>query len=378
MISRRRAILGCGFTALARAARLDRATLAPALDFYRRAVERGEVAGAVLLVAERDRVVAHEAIGWRDVAQRLPMERNTLFRMASNTKPVIAAAVLMLEEEGKLSLDDPVCKHLRSFDHERGRGILIRHLLAHTSGMRIRNGAGAGVIFFEPLLQKSAVHPDAPSLQAEVSRFGAIGAEKTPGTTYAYSDPGYNTLGALIEVVSGRELGAFLRERIYRPLRMNETSNHESQSPNQRMAVVYKGGKEGGLEAVWKPGDAPPYPFVRASGGLISSALDYLRFCRMFLHGGELDGRRLLSAEHVKAAIAPAPMTEHPYRGGLSWYGLGWELFEGGVFGHHGSDGTFAWIDPKTGVVALALTQTQRGTDVRWQFLEAVARAARR
>jgi CubicO group peptidase (beta-lactamase class C family) len=377
MISRRSVIFSGGCAAFVRSGRLDRASLGPALDLYRRAVARGEVAGAVLMVAERDHVVVHEAIGWRDIERRLPMERTTLFRMASNTKPVIATAVMMLEEAGKLSIDEPVCKYLRSFDHERGRGILIRHLLAHTSGMRIRNAAGEGVIFFRPLLQKSAAHPDAPSLQAEVTRFGAIGAEKTPGTTYAYSDPGYNTLGALVEVVSGQELGAFLRERIYEPLRMNETCNHESQSPGERMAVVYKGGKDGPLEVAWKPGDSPPYPFVRASGGMIGSALDYLRFCRMFLHGGELDGKRLLSAEHVKASTAPAPNTEHPYRGGLSWYGLGWELFEGGVFGHHGSDGTFAWIDPKAGVIALVLTQTQRGTDVRWQFLEAVAKAAR-
>lgn len=374
MISRRHAIslFACGLLAETRP---DSEALERAAVLYRRAVERGEVAGAVLLVACRGRILLHEAIGWRDIEKRLPMERTTLFRMASNVKPVISTAVLMLAEAGKLSLDEPVSKYLRSFDNDRGRAIRIKHLLSHTSGMQIRDASGEGVIFFKPLLGKSAEHPDAPSLQAEVSRFGAIGAQKPPGSTYAYSDPGYNTLGALIEVVSGRPLGSFLQERIFGPLGMKETWTHESRCPNERMAVVYKGGKEGSLEAVWKPGDPPNYPFVRASGGMISSATDYLRFCQLFLNGGELAGKRLLSAGSVKAAIAPAPNTVHPYRGGRSWYGLGWELFEGGVYGHHGSDGTFAWIEPRTGVVALVLTQTQRGTDVRAQFLQAVSAA---
>ncbi len=352
---------------------MSREVLTAAAGLYRRAVERGEVAGAVVLVARHGRVVLHEAIGWRDIARRLPMEKDTLFRMASNTKPVIATAVLMLAEERKLSIEDYAAKYLPSFRNSRAGEIRIRHLLSHTSGMRIRDASGEGVIFFKPLLQKSAAHPDAPSLQAEVSRFGAAGAEKPPGSSYAYSDPGYNTLGALVEVASGRSLGDFLKERIYDPLGMADTSNHESKSANERMAVVYKGGSDPGLSVVWKPGDPPDYPFVRASGGMIASAADYLRFCRMFLNGGELDGRRVLSAASINAAVTPATNTEHPYRGGLSWYGYGWELFERGIYGHHGSDGTFAWIDPHSGVIALALTQTQRGVGVRAQFIKAVA-----
>ena len=351
--------------------------LEAAVALYRRAVDRGEVAGAVLLVARHGSVVLHEAVGWRDAAQRLPMRKDTLFRMASNTKPVIAAAVLMLAEARRLSLDDYVRRYLPSFDTGRGREIRIRHLLSHTSGMRILDATGAGVIFFQPLLQKSAEHPDAPSLRAEVTRFGAVGAEKPPGSSYAYSDPGYNTLGAVIEAASGQALGAFLRERIYGPLGMADTWSLESECPNERMAVVYKGGNDGRLEVVWKPGDPPAYPFVRASGGMITTATDYLRFCRLFLDGGVGGGKRLLSVANVRAAITPAPHTEHAYRDGLSWYGYGWELFEHGVYGHHGSDGTFAWIDPRTGVIALALTQTQRGTEVRVEFLKAVAAAVR-
>ncbi|MCX6625832.1 MAG: serine hydrolase [Acidobacteria bacterium] len=375
-------LIGAGLLPNARiapeAGDMSRDALDAGLALYRGAVEAGVVAGVVLLVARQGSIILHQALGWRDVERRLPMENTTLFRMASNTKPVIATAVLMLQEAGKLSLDDSVAKYLPSFDSDRGRGIRIRHLLAHTSGMRIRDAAGEGVIFLQPLLEKSVQHPDAPSLQAEVSRFGAIGAEVLPGTAYSYSDPGYNTLGAVIEAASGQALGAFLEERIYVPLGMRETSNHESRSPNERMAVVYKASGNGGLAVVWKPGDRPAYPFVRASCGMISSATDYLRFCRMFLNGGELDGKRILSPASVRSAVRPAPNTGHPYRGGLSWYGFGWELFAGAVYGHHGSDGTFAWIDPATGVIALVLTQTQRGSDLRVRFLELVQTAARR
>ena len=154
--------------------------------------------------------------------------------MASNTKPVIATAVLMLAEERKLSIEDYAAKYLPSFRNSRAGEIRIRHLLSHTSGMRIRDASGEGVIFFKPLLQKSAAHPDAPSLQAEVSRFGAAGAEKPPGSSYAYSDPGYNTLGALVEQEAGLtsliHLACRDRNAIGSPSAPRSTPRHELQS----------------------------------------------------------------------------------------------------------------------------------------------------
>jgi CubicO group peptidase (beta-lactamase class C family) len=351
---------------------MSREILDAGVGLYRRAVDRNELAGAVLLVARNGKVVLHDAVGWRNLHKTLPMEKDTLFRMASNTKPLIATGVLMLAQEKKLSLEDNVRKYLPSFDNYRGGWIKIKHLLSHTSGLRVRDASGEGVIFLSPLLKKSPEHPDAPSLQAEVSRFGQIGAENPPGTVYSYSDPGYNTLGALIEVVSGKPLEVFLKERIYDPLGMSDTSNHESKSPNERMSAVLKRAKDGTWSAGWKPGDPPDYPFVRASGGTISSADDYLRFCQMFLNGGELDGKRILREETVKAATSPAPNTENLSRGRPNWYGYGWQLFENGVYGHAGSDGTFAWIDPSTKVIGMVLTQTQGGVNPRSQFMKVV------
>jgi len=333
--------------------RVSRRLLDAAVAELRDAVALDELRGAVVLVARDGQVVYHEAVGWRDKERGLPLRTDTLFHLASNTKPVIATAVLQLAEQKKLSLDDPVRKYLPAFDNYRSGRIKIRHLLSHTSGFRIPG------IFSEPLIAKSPEHPDAPSLQAEVARFGKIGAEEIPGTTYAYSNPGYNTLGALIEVVSGQPLAAYLREHIYAPLGMKESWNHESQAPAERMGVVYKR-KDGAWTIFQQPSDPPRFPFVRASGGMISSTLDYFRFCQMFLNGGILDGRRVLSEDSVRQATAP--QTRSLYSPAEQWsrdsyYGFGWGVSRSGVYSHSGSEGTYAWVDPARKIVGLLFTQ---------------------
>ncbi|MCP5109803.1 MAG: beta-lactamase family protein, partial [bacterium] len=299
------------------------------------------------------------AIGWRDAEQRLPMEKDTLFHMASNTKPVVAAAILMLAEEGKLALDDPVSKHLAAFDNYRSGGITIRHLLTHTSGLRIPT------IFLKPLL-------DNPTLQAEVARFGKIGAEVEPGTSYQYNNPGYNTLGAIIEVASGQPLSQFLKENIYDPLEMRDSSNHETNSPVERLGVVYKR-RKGAWRIFSKPDSPPRYPFVRASGGMISIAANYFRFCQIFL----ASGAPILSAESARAATSP--QTRHAYsREELSqrdsFYGYGWTVRRDGVYSHGGSEGTYVWVDPNTKVIGLYFTQSPNNT-LRRRFQKIVEAA---
>ena len=341
------------------------------VGLFREAVENDGLRGAVLLVARHGKVVLHEAVGWRDKENRLPMERDTLFRMASNTKPLVAAAILLLADEKKLSLDDNVREYIPSFDNYRAGSIKIKHLLSHTSGMRIP------VIFYSPLIQRSAEHPNAPSLVDEVARFGEIGAEFPPGTTYSYNNPGFNTLGAIVEIVSGQPLDEFLRRRIYQPLGMTETFNHETKSPADKMSVVYER-KDGQWSVKWKPGDESDYPFVRASGGMISSAADYVRFCQMFLNGGELDGRRILSEESVRAATFPhtrALFSEEQQTKSSSFYGYGWQVHNNGIFGHGGSDGTYAWVDPKNDLIGLVFTQSPGGSIPRNQFMKVVEAA---
>src|SRR5439155_27007834 len=189
------------------------------LELFEKAVARDEIRGAVLLVARRRKIVLHEAVGWRDKEKELPMRKDTLFHVASNTKPVIATAALMLVEDGKLDLDAEVRRYLSSFDNEKSRGAKVRHLLSHTSGFRVPG------IFSAPLIQKSPEHPEAPSLRTEVDRFGSIGPKEIPGATYEYNNVNYNTLGALIEVASGQPLEQFLAARLYRPLGMADTAH---------------------------------------------------------------------------------------------------------------------------------------------------------
>ena len=327
----------------------DAEALRRAVEPFERAIEARAVLGAVLLVARGDQIVLHEALGHRDAERRRPMTKGTLFRMASNTKAVTAAAVLALVDEGRLTLDDPVAKWMPTFAHGDAAKITVRHLLTHTGGFRI------DALFLSPLMKPSAEHPDAPNLVLEAARFGEVGPEVEPGTTYSYGNPGYNTLAALVEIASGQGYEAFCRERFYEPLGMRDTNNHETRADNSRMSEVVKRAGDR-WHIAWKPGGPPTVPFVRGSGGLISTTSDFVRFCRMWLHGGLAGERRLLSEKSVAAALSS--QTEHIDDVD---YGFGWRIRGDGVFRHSGSDGTFAQCDAQRDLVVLAFTQTQGG-----------------
>lgn len=355
----------------AREAALDPELLREAARGVEDGVARDVVRGAVVLVARRGTIALHEAFGWRDLAGERPMARDTLFRLASNTKPVVAAAVLQLVEAGRLELDDAVGEHLAAFAAEGPEAIRVRHLLAHTSGLRIET------IFLERLLESSAGEG---ALQREVARFGAIGPKVAPGTTYAYSNPGYNILGALVEVASGLPLQRYLAQHVYAPLGMRDSCNHESDADPARMSAVFVRTKAGAWRARWSPGDPPDYPFVRASGGMIATARDYAVFCQAMLQGGTYGGRRVLAETSVAAAFAPQnlaaiPEAERAERPFL--YGFGWSVRRDGVVAHSGSDGTFAWIDPAREIVGVYFTQSPEACDaLRWPLVDGVQRAA--
>jgi len=351
---------------------MDKDILNAGVKLYENAINADELKGVVLLVSRNGKVVLHEAIGWRNKEQKLPVKKDTMFRMASNTKPVIATAISMLVEEKKLSYDDNVRKYIPSFDNYRSGFIKIRHLLTHTSGFRIYS------LFITPLMEKSEAHPDAPNLKLEVARFGEIGAEEIPGTTYSYNNPGFNTLGALIEIASGQELEVFLKERIYEPLGMVDSYNHEvAEKLNgklNRMSVVYDKTKDG-WNVRWKPGDPPDFPFVRASGGMISTAWDYAIFCQMFLNKGIYNGKRILKPETIQLMTSPQTASiysEKEKEQRDSFYGYGWSVSKDGVFSHGGSDGTFAWIDPKHQIIGLIFTQSPGGKNPKDKFMELV------
>lgn len=342
------------------------AQLASAVEVYRGAVARDELRGAVLYVAQRGQVVLHEAVGYKHHAYRLPMERDTLFRMASNTKPVVAAAVLMLVEEGKLSLSDPVAKYLPSFDNDKSRNVTVEQLLTHTSGLRIG-----------PIMYPFEDGED-PTLLAAVARFGAEGPAEAPGE-YSYNNAGYNTLGAIIESVSGQELESFLKSQIYDPLGMSDTLNHEDPAKLFRMATVYRGRRAGGrggpvvFTQGFTPGDPPDFPIIRASGGMISTTADYARFLEMYRRGGEYGGRRLLREATVRAAVTPRVRS-----GDQTSYGYGWMIRTDGSYYHTGSDGTMAWVDPAREIIGMVFTQSPGGVNPTDQFRELVTRALER
>jgi CubicO group peptidase (beta-lactamase class C family) len=318
------------------------------------------------MVGRRGKIVLHEAVGWRHRGYRLRMEKDTLFRMASNTKPVVATAALILVEEGKLALEDKVGKHFESFNNWRSRDITLFHLLTHTSGFRIEP-------IFYPFDEKD---PQPPTLRSAVDKFGKTGPEFEPGTTYSYSNPGYNTIGALIEHGSGMSLEQFLKNRIYDPLGMIDTLNHEDPGKLHRMATVYRGRKaeDGriGFRQGFTPDDPPDFPIIRASGGMISTAPDYAKFLQMFLNGGSYGKVRILSPEWVKKAT-----TGHAKSGDQSFYGLGWSVTEDGIYAHGGSDGTIAWVDPTRELFGIVFTQSPGGAIPTREFQALVAESCR-
>lgn len=346
---------------------MSAAVLERGVHLFEDAISRDELRGVVLLVARRGKIVLHRPLGWRNREAAILMERDTLFRMASNTKAVVAAAVLMLAEEGKLDLRDPIGKHLPAFDNAKYRDITVHHLLTHTSGLRIKT------LFLSPLMKKSAQHPDAPTLRLEVNRYAGVGPKAKPGTTFSYNNPGYNTLGALIETLSGKPLETFLTGRIYRPLGMNDTSNHPVPDRFDRMSVVYRR-KDSRWSIAFRQDSGMKVPLVRASGGMVSTALDFANFCQMFLNGGDpILGEASVKAARTQQAKSAFSSKELAKR--KSVYGYGWFVANDGVFSHGGSEGTFAWVDPDRKLIGLVLTQSPGAKIPRAAFQKLVNEA---
>ena len=343
-----RLLLSCALVlAPAGSAQEDGPALRAAVARFAETVKQGEVLGAVLMVTQGDRVLVHEALGHRDVAREAPMQKDTLFRMASNTKAVTAAAILALVEDGEVELDGPIARWFPTFEGGRGSEVTIRQLLTHSSGLRIPT------LFVYPLTSKSDAHPNAPDLVTECARFGEIGPSRAPGATYSYSNPGYNLLAGVVELASERPFADFCRARFYEPLGMKDSCHHETVADNDRMSVVVQAQGEGRWRVRWRPHGAPTVPFVRGSGGMISTAADFERFARLFVEAGARGGRPLLAP----ATVAAATRDQLPHIEDAR-YGFGWRIIDGG-FSHSGSDGTYAWCSPDRRLVGLVFTQTQ-------------------
>jgi len=325
-------------------------------------VEAGEIAGAVALVVDREKVVDVSAVGLADREAGLPMKENALFWIASMTKPITGTAVMMLVEEGKLAMDDPVSKHLPEFAGLKdGEGkpvvVTLRQCLTHTAGLAEVEGEAAREIeTLEGLMPKIVEKP----------------VQFAPGSRWQYCQSSINTAARVVEVVSGKPFSEFLEERLFGPLEMKDTTFYPNEEQLKRLAKSYRRTDDGKLEVadlyfLGGKGITDRKRYPRANGGLFSTAGDYGRFARMILRGGEWDGVRYLKEESVKAMTSVlSGDLETGFTPGNGW-GLGWcvvrepqgvtEALSAGSFGHGGAFGTQAWIDPAKGRAYVLMVQ---------------------
>lgn len=329
------------------------------------AVENHTLAGAVVLVADKEKTLCVETIGYADLDAKKPMQANNIFWIASQSKPITATAFMMLVDEGKVRLDDPVEKYLSEFkkqwlaverdnDHmllkKPGHPITIRNVLSHTSGLPFKSAIE------EPTL-------DQLPLAVAVRSYAMTPLDFDPDGDSRYSNAGINTAGRIIEVVSGMSYEDFLDERLFKPLGMNDTTFWPNEEQLARLAKSYKptADKSGLEETVigqlqYPLNDRRRQPMP--AGGLFSTAPDIGRFCQMILNGGQWEGKRYLSETAVKEMTSrqtPAALKQS--------YGLGWAT-GGDSFGHGGAYATNMSIDPVRGLVMVFMVQHTGSPDV--------------
>jgi CubicO group peptidase (beta-lactamase class C family) len=321
-------------------------------------VERHTLAGAVTLVASKDKILSHEAVGFMDIAAQAPMRRDAVFWIASQSKSITATAFMMLVDEGKVGVDDPVEKYLPEFKglmvaaeqdenhvllRKPAHPITVKNVLSHTSGMR-----------FSSPLEKPTL--DMLPLRDAVRSYAMMPLQHEPDTKYQYSNAGINTAARILEVVSGIPYEEFMQKRLFDPLGMKDTTFWPNAEQVGRLAKAYKpNAAKDGLEETTIGQLTYPLPERRRqpmpAGGLFSTAADVARFCQMVLNGGELDGRRYLSENAVK--IMTTKQTAEALKDG---YGLGWST-GGASFGHGGALSTNMSIDSKRGLITVWLVQ---------------------
>lgn len=327
-------------------------------------VEDHTIAGAVTLVADKDRTRYVQPTGFRDIASQAPMASNDLFWIASVSKPLTVTAFMMLVDQGKVNLDDLVEKYLPEFKGQKvcieqpasvppphpcattaaSHPILIREILSHTSGLPFRSAAQPGAL--DLLSVKNSVH----SFAREPLIF-------QPGTKYSYSNEGIDTAARIIEVLSGMSYEQFLQDKLFTPLGMTDTTFWPTPAQIARLATSYKLDKATNslqamsVDQLTYPLDDHAHRFPMPAGGLFSTAADLAKFCRMILNGGELDGKRYISAQSLRLMTS----VQNGGLGGTD-YGFGWAVSRDG-YGHGGAYKNAINIDPDTGRILVFMVQ---------------------
>jgi CubicO group peptidase (beta-lactamase class C family) len=355
-------------------------------------IAKQEIAGAVTAVVNRNDLLHLDTTGYADIASKREMRPDTLFWIASMTKPVTGVAVLMLQDEGKLKVADPVAKYLPEFStlktpSGKPANLTIMQILTHTSGLGEASGPEA---------------LKAKTLADLVPIWLAAPMQYEPGERWKYTQSGINAASRIVEVVSGMTFDAFLQKRLFDPVGMRSTTFYPTAEQRGRLATAYAKNKETGeLEPVapradFGPRDRPP----QGNGGLYSTAPDYARFVRMLLNGGTLDGRRYLSGAAM--TFLTTPQTGDLPTGffqtdtfGNRGANYGWgiatcilrtphdgvaAMLSPGTYGHGGAWGTQAWIDPAKNVAYVLMVQRSNfpnsdASDVRRAFQQAAAQA---
>jgi CubicO group peptidase (beta-lactamase class C family) len=350
-------------------------------------VDRGTFAGMVTLVAREGKVAHLEAFGWRDLEAKRPMAADTIFQIYSMTKPITSAAAMMLCEEGKLRLADPVSRYIPEFKDFRvmayrpdggyelasaRREMTVHDLLTHTGGLSY--GADVSSVL-DRLYRELFARQDRevePVLETRMRDFARAGLPLAfqPGTGFRYSIS-IDVLGYLVQLAAGQPFEAFLQERIFAPLGMADTGFWAPPEKADRMALIYGPTEGGGLKVV-PPllGDPLDRPTRNPSGGggLLSTAGDYFRFGQMLLNGGELDGVRLLGRKTVEWMLQNhLPDGVHPMDNSADGFGLGGAVLlhpgrsqrpgSPGKFGWGGAANTEWWIDPAEKLNCLIMLQ---------------------
>jgi CubicO group peptidase (beta-lactamase class C family) len=376
------------FTAAPEEAGFDSERLKRLDAYVGRYVANGTFAGATTFLARGGKIVRFNSFGQRSVGGP-PMTRDTIFRIYSMTKPITGAALMILLEEGKFRLDDPISMHMPEFAklkvitgfnaagmptvEDAKRSPTIRELMSHTAGYGYGLDPGSDT----DKLYRANGALIAPSMEEFVRRAARLPLRFQPGADYSYS-LSVDIQGALVERLSGQKFSTFLEQRIFRPLRMVDTAFHVPRAKLDRLAGLYSGVDAGRLRPAttvfgWPAPDPTDAPAFESGGaGLYSTTMDYARFCQMLLNGGELDGVRILSAASVVSMSSNHLSAEIIGRraGGFSdakGFGLNFEvqndpvrlgsLAGAGTYSWGGAAGTWFWIDPTNKVIFVGMVQ---------------------
>ena len=341
--------------------------LKPALQ---KLVDDGKIAGAVTVVTRHGKVAHVASIGYRDLASKTPMTDDTIFAIASMTKPITCVAVMTLVEEGKLGLDDEVRKYLPEMKDLRvlgdakddtdaaiatvpaRRAITVRDLLSHVSGFSYGGLLSSNGRLDRTYAKAGAVGRRFKTIAEQVERLGQVALAHQPGEGWTYG-LSHDVLGRLIEVVTAQSFDAYLQDRVFKPLDMRDTFFRVPDSKQDRVATIYRSDDAGKLSAI--PKNFGSETFFSGGGGLFSTARDYTRFAQMLQNGGELEGVRIIKSETIGQMTTNQIGKLSAF--GVMKYGLGFGLEETGggsggkpVLNRYRWGGYFStnfWIDPR-------------------------------